>query len=241
MYSVVLMMALTGGAEAPDCHRGSGGCQGAVAGCYGGAPVYTGGGCYGGAPVYGGCYGGAVSYGCSGYANNCGCHGGRGGLFARHRHGCNGGCYGGCTGGAVVSYGGCTGGMPYAPAGCFGGTPYVTPVQGIKPMPPGGPKGEVVPPPKKEGSDVSAPATLVVTLPADARLTVDGHLTTSTSGTRVFVTPVLATGGEYAYNLTATVVRNGETLTQTQRVQVRPGVRTEVPFTFASSEAVTSR
>jgi hypothetical protein len=51
MYSVVLAMALMGGAEAPDCHCGHGG----RGGCYGG-------GCYGGG--YGGCYGGG--YGCGG-------------------------------------------------------------------------------------------------------------------------------------------------------------------------------
>src|SRR5439155_21252104 len=76
MYSVVLVMALAGSADAPDCHRhschGGRGCQGGYT-CHGGGY----GGCYGGG--YGGCYGG-VSYG-----------------------GCYGGGYGGCYGGG---YGG---------------------------------------------------------------------------------------------------------------------------------------
>jgi len=95
--------------------------------------------------------------------------------------------------------------------------------------------GETIPAPGK----VSAPATLVVSLPADATLTVDGRVTTSTSTTRVFVTPTLAVEG--AYNLTATVVRDGQTLTQTQRVAVVPGRQTSYTFNFASTEAAVSR
>jgi uncharacterized protein (TIGR03000 family) len=60
MYTMVLMAAMSGGADMPDCHRNRGCC-----GCYGGG--YSS-GCYGG---YGGCYGGGVSY----YG---GCYGGGG-------------------------------------------------------------------------------------------------------------------------------------------------------------------
>jgi hypothetical protein len=60
MYSVVLMMAMTTGAEAPDCFRGCHGCNG----CSG----YS-------------CGGGIVSTGCSGCFGG-GCHGG--GLFGGH-------------------------------------------------------------------------------------------------------------------------------------------------------------
>jgi uncharacterized protein (TIGR03000 family) len=66
MYSVVLMMAMTTGAETPDCgrrHGCNGGCNG---GCYGG-------GCYGG-----GCYGGRGGWGggCTGCAGVYGYPGG---------------------------------------------------------------------------------------------------------------------------------------------------------------------
>src|SRR5438552_19157443 len=49
MYSVVLLMALSGGAEAPDCHKHSchgcsGGCSGYVETCHGGCS----GSCHGG-------------------------------------------------------------------------------------------------------------------------------------------------------------------------------------------------
>lgn len=70
MYSVVLMMALSGGAQTPEF--GCGGCYGCgwygCGGCYGGRVVgYGCGGCYGGVRVVGG-YGccGGVRYGCCG-------------------------------------------------------------------------------------------------------------------------------------------------------------------------------
>lgn len=68
-----------------------------------------------------------------------------------------------------------------------------------------------------------AEATLVVTLPADAKLTIDGEKTTSTSAERVFVSPALESGKEYEYTLKAQIVRDGEVKTATARVTVRSG------------------
>jgi uncharacterized protein (TIGR03000 family) len=83
MYSMVLMVALSGSVELPDCHRRSGGCHGCYGGgCYGGGS----GGCYGGGG-YGGCYGGS-SYGCYG-GSGSGCYGSGGAVY--------GGTYGGGT------------------------------------------------------------------------------------------------------------------------------------------------
>ena len=100
MYSVVLVVALAGSAEAPDCHRShgcQGGCYGGCSGSYGGCSGSYG-GCYGAS--YGGCYGG-------GYG---GCMGGYGGCYGGGYGGCSGSPYGGCYGGG---YGGCYGGIPY--------------------------------------------------------------------------------------------------------------------------------
>lgn len=121
MYSIVLMMALSGGADAVECGRhGSNSCVGGapVAGCVGSAPVVA-------APVVVGCSGGA---GCVGSS----CHGGHGGLFRGglfHRNSCNGGTgCDGCTGGHGGLFkgglfhrnrGGCN--------GCVGGAPVVVP------------------------------------------------------------------------------------------------------------------
>ncbi len=72
MYSVVLMAALTAGAEAPDCWwkhgcyscNGCYGCAGCY-GCYGCNGCY---GCHGGGWQCHGCYGCYGCHGCTGYA-----------------------------------------------------------------------------------------------------------------------------------------------------------------------------
>src|SRR3954447_11306200 len=74
MYSAVLMLALTAGADSVDFghHRRGGGCcgsYGGCSGCYGGYGGYGGYGCCGG---YGGCYSsGYGGYGCSGSYGGC--------------------------------------------------------------------------------------------------------------------------------------------------------------------------
>jgi len=95
-------------------------------------------------------------------------------------------------------------------------------------------------PTKEKKTEVDAPATIVVTLPTEAKLLVDGNATTSTSGRRVLQTPVLANGSDYVYTLRAEVVRNGQTMVETQEVTVRAGEISEVPFNFAS-QGVASR
>jgi uncharacterized protein (TIGR03000 family) len=83
---------------------------------------------------------------------------------------------------------------------------------------------------------VDTTATLVVNLPADAKLTVDDHPTTSTSARRVFTTPALRQGDEYYYNLKAQVERDGKTVTLGKQAIVRAGQQTEVSFDFAGTK-----
>jgi uncharacterized protein (TIGR03000 family) len=84
----------------------------------------------------------------------------------------------------------------------------------------------------------SAPATLVVNLPADAVLTIDGNRTTSTSAERVFRTPALQSGRDFTYALAAKIVRDGQEKVIEKRVIVRAGeqtrVRLEEPTTVAA-------
>jgi uncharacterized protein (TIGR03000 family) len=81
-------------------------------------------------------------------------------------------------------------------------------------------------------------ATVVVELPADARLLIDGNVTNSESARRVFETPALESGREFQYTLEAQVVRDGKTEVITQRITVRAGeetaVRMEMPTTVAA-------
>lgn len=94
--------------------------------------------------------------------------------------------------------------------------------------------------PKKASADEAVPATIVVNVPAQAKVTVDGVVTSSTSTQRTFVSPALEVGGEYYYNLRAEIVRDGQTVVETQRVTVRAGETTQATFNF-SSQGVASR
>jgi len=207
MYSAVLMLALTAGSETADFGRR--GCNSCNSGCYTSC---------------------SVSYGCSSYSSGC-CGTARRG----HRgHGCNSYCsgYSGCSGyyGCSSSYGcssyGCSG--SYGCGGVIVNPGVVVP----KTMPK---QGEKIEGPKKEAA-VNAPATIVVSLPADARLIVDGSATTSTSSVRTLVTPVLANGSTYVYTMQAQF--GGQT--QTQQVTVRSGETSNVQFSF-STTGVASR
>ena len=169
MYSVVLMMALTGGAEVPESHHLGGGCYGSSCngcnggGCHGGGLFHrhgcNGGGCNGSGCYGGGCYGG----GCYGSGCNGGCSGGHrllggGGLF--HRHG--GSCCGTpapTTCCAPVAT--CCGDAPYAPYGAPGALPH-----GAAPAPMPAPStAPAKPAPAKPGTAMVEPMT---TTPVDS-------------------------------------------------------------------------
>jgi uncharacterized protein (TIGR03000 family) len=225
MYSVVLMVSLTTSPAIPDRHKGGrrGGRRGAVAcQCYGGGYV----GCYGG---YGGCYGGCYGggYGCNG-GGSVGCYGGG--------YGCNGGGSVGCYGGGYGCYG------PVASYGCCGPVVTQPPANGTSNNTGGGDQEEM-----KKGDEADkkgvrgpAPARLLVQLPANARLTVNGAATTSTSATRVFNTPPLQPGRVYHYDLTAETFRNGVPVRTTQRVQVRAGQQSLVVISFPGANTGTA-
>ncbi len=86
----------------------------------------------------------------------------------------------------------------------------------------------------------AAPATILVSLPAAAKLIVDGVPTNSASTQRTFVSPNLEAGSDYFYTLRAEFVRDGQTVVQTQRVTVRAGETTQANFDF-STQGVASR
>jgi uncharacterized protein (TIGR03000 family) len=157
---------------------------------------------------------------CSTSCHRSSCHGG---LFTKmfHRHHC-------CTTTTTCTV--------YS-SGCC--TTTMTPMVPAKPKDmPKEMKGEPVPPPKK--TSLNAPATMIVSLPADARLFVDGAPTTSTSDRRSLVTPALEFGSTYVYTVRAEVVRDGRTVEQTQQVTVRGGEVSPVRFDF-STQTVASR
>jgi uncharacterized protein (TIGR03000 family) len=253
MYSMVMMMALSSGAEAPATFHRSSGCYGCYGGgCYGGWTSYRsyggcyGGGCYGGRISYGGCYGGGcyggwgTSYSAVSYYGG-GCHGG----VVSYGGGCHGGVvsYGGGCHGGVVSYG--SGGVYIGGGSCTGalhhhGTPGVVVPQHPKDLP-----GGVVNPPAPVPAPAPAPAlppaasrltpaTLVVQLPAEATLTIEGHATKSTEAERTFVSPPLEPGKTYSYALKATIVRDEKPVQVDRTVFIRAGETTRVQLEFSS-------
>lgn len=200
MYSIVLMAALSTGAAEPGCHWKCG-CAGACYGC---------GGCYG--ACYGGCGG---CGGCGGYGyynpcfNSCACYG-------ASAYSCYGYCAGYCYGGY------CMGGFTsYAPA--------------IIAPPPAGKQPEVVPPPKpkqpkESDTSLNEQARLIIEVPADAQLFIDGQPMKTTADRRVFRTPKLDRKLTYYYDVKAEVVRDGKTVTSTKRVILRAGEEVRAVF-----------
>lgn len=160
--------------------------------------------------------------GCCG-ESACGCEGGGrrhhrgGGCGESYGCGCNGGYAGGC--GSCGYAGGCGSGY----AGSYGGC--ATCANGFNSM------GAVV--------MNEAPATIVVSLPADAKLTIDDAATVSTSERRIFVSPNLPTGQEFHYTLKAEVQVDGKAQQVTKVVTVRAGEQTEIQL--AAPVGVASR
>ncbi len=146
--------------------------------------------------------------GCCGAVASCGCEGGR---HHERRHQSCGCCGQVATCGGCGASAGCSScGQSYAaPAGCSscasGACAYAQPAAGT--------------------------AVIVVSLPADAKLTFDGEATTSTSTQRVFVSPSLPAGQEYHYTLQAEVVVNGKPVTVSKTVAVRAGEESHVTMT----------
>jgi uncharacterized protein (TIGR03000 family) len=234
MYSVVLMAALTMGSATPVWLHGGGCC-----GCFGGCSGYWG-GCYG-------CYGGCFGYGCSG--------GGFGG--------CCGGCFGGGFGvgvGAptypdgIVPGDGFDGGFgdgvgaPTYPDGIVPGDGMLDPRTRVYPGGLGKPIGELMGTPtevkgkgrdkKDEGILSATKAILIVELPANAKLFIDGMPVKVTAGAQSFHTPALEPGQLYYYMVRIEIIRDGQPISETRRIIVQAGQVARADFKELESEAV---
>jgi uncharacterized protein (TIGR03000 family) len=92
-----------------------------------------------------------------------------------------------------------------------------------------------------KGTMAPAPATIIVSLPAEARLSIDDSITNSTSDRRVFVSPELNPGREYHYTLKAEWNRDGKPVSVTKQVAVSAGNETMVTIEAANAASVASR
>lgn len=190
-------------------------------------------------PSFGwGCKGCCSCWGCSGCScSGCwGCHGCHGCWGCHGCHGCYGcgGYCGGwsCYGSSCSCYGGCFGchgcSAYYGCHSCYGCT-AVAPA--------------VVPVPKKrmEGAgdtSTSEQAKVILQVPEDATLYIDGQRTPLTSATRTFVTPALAPKQNYYYDVRVEALRDGKVLEQSRRIVVRAGSVAQI--TLDNLEQVTT-
>ena len=132
-------------------------------------------------------------------------------------------------------------------SGCWGGGymggATVAPAPGTGPAAMPAPRGpEKVPAPKsttpEKEAALPAPATIIVSLPAEAKLLIDDAGTASTSTLRAFVSPSLEPGKEFYYTLKGELERDGRTYTTSQRVVVRAGQQTRVQLDFPATTIV---
>jgi len=203
MYGILLAAALAGSTAAPDQHYGWGGGH---ASAFYGTPGVAGGVGYGGC-AYGAGAGGGYGYGGLGYVD-CGAYGPISGWDTMN---CD--RFGGHSTYACIGFVGCAAG-------------------------PGGPRTppEILPFPRPDRG--SAPANqgnatrarVTVTLPARAKLYVDGRPVQVSSSTRTFTTPRLDSDRTYYYEVRAEVLRDGVPYTEKKRVLVRAGADVRVSF-----------
>lgn len=186
MYSMVLMAALTTGADMPDWGRRGWGC----CGCYGG---------------YG--WGGYGGYGWGGYGGGWGGYGWAG--------------YGGYGG-----WGGWGGWGGYGSAPVIPSYPPTVIVSNTVPSSSATNRSLYYDP--ASSTSGMRRATIIVHLPADATLIVDGKPTQATSAVRRFVTPPLEPDQGYHYQFKVERQRDGQTTTTTRRVDVRAGETRQV-------------
>ena len=179
------------------------------------------------------------------YRHNRGCWTYRGGLCPGHCYNaCSGHCYNACPG---HCYRGC-GGYNLCPGHCYsaypghcysGGSAYGSwSVYAGAGQVPARPTSSTLPLADSTRLQMAAgrpaPADLIVHLPADAKLIIDGNATQSASGTRRFTSPPLEREQDFFYTLKGQLVRDGQTLTASRRVKVRAGEQTEVTLEFSA-------
>jgi uncharacterized protein (TIGR03000 family) len=81
---------------------------------------------------------------------------------------------------------------------------------------------------------------LTVSVPADARVFVNGKSTTSTGTQRHFVSRGLRNGYKYAYEVRVEVVRDGRTIDDVKNVELRAGENSRLAFNLGAGEELTT-
>jgi uncharacterized protein (TIGR03000 family) len=125
----------------------------------------------------------------------------------------------------------------YGSSGSYGGTYYHRQPAEVAP--------ELPPPPPTPESEAPPQATIRMTVPADARVFVDGRETASTGVERRFAARDLRDGHAYAYRLRVEFDRDGEKVVENRLVPVKAGDAVELEFGDslqpANSQAATTQ
>jgi uncharacterized protein (TIGR03000 family) len=238
MASIVTLVTLGMNLTEANAFWWRGGSSGGSSGGYGSSGGSSGGW---------GSSGGYSSGGSSGGWGSSGGGSSGGGLFRHHWHrasywgvgyGSSGGSSGGWgssggSSGGWGSSGGSSGGWGSS-GGSSGG--YMMPGTSAPVMTPGQP-GMMTPAPAPAPGPAPAPmtslqrsATLVVSVPKDARVFVNDKATTSTGEIRRYVSNNLEPGYSYTYTLRAEMIVDGKTVTETKVIKVRAGETADLAF-----------
>jgi len=94
---------------------------------------------------------------------------------------------------------------------------------------------------KKERPDELSAATVLIRAATDVVVTVNGVQVPRKTERDTFLSPDLPPGWTFSYVVTATAIRGGREVTDTKRVRVTAGSRTEVDFTPLDSAAAVAR
>ena len=97
------------------------------------------------------------------------------------------------------------------------------------------------PPAEAETSLHRADGLLAVDVPADAKLFVNGQPTRSTGAKREFVSRGLERGASYTYEVRAEVIRDGQTVTETKKIDLRSGETARLAFALEKSQKLETR
>jgi uncharacterized protein (TIGR03000 family) len=235
------MFAWTSQADAFGHHRGHGssGGWGSSGGSWGGSS----GGSSGGWGSSGGGWGGHHrhhgGWRWGGGSSGGGSWGGSSGGWGSSGGGYWGGSSGGSSGGWGGSSGGSSGGGAYYYAP--GVDPGMIPVDPSVAPPVVAPPAGTIPPAPAPGTSTStmrADGLLAVNVPEEAKIYVNGQATSSTGNTRQYVSRDLQTGFNYTYEVRAELVRDGRTVEQVKKIDLRAGETANLAFDFGNSDAV---
>jgi uncharacterized protein (TIGR03000 family) len=201
---------------------------------------------------------GSSGGGSSGSWGSSGGWGGRHSWGWRRGHGSSGswggwGSSGGSSGGgyAYHSSGGWSGGSSGGSSGgWYGGVESYRPMPGApvesgRPMTEGETPANPAPPPAPApgvegttpGQPTSASTLLTVNVPADAKIYVNGKLTSTPGTQRQYISRDLSPGYRYTYRVRAEMKKDGKTLAETKIVEIRAGEGKALSFDFNSAVA----